>query len=319
MDTISVHIVTHNSELYISHCLIAIIHQKFKYYNVLIIDNASSDKTVEIAKRFPFRIIRNKKNLGYAAAHNQALSITNLPYVLTLNPDVILSSNYLSTIMKHLKKENQNLGSVAGKLFRINKIDNTSSTIDGMGIFMRKNRRQGLLYENKQSYEVPTKVFPIFGPDGAAALYKRKMLEDIAVFGEIFDTDFFMHKEDVDICWRSKLRGWNSVCIPDAKAYHIRMFRPGKRDLISPQMRITAIKNRYLLIIKNDSVSMVVKNLLSIMIYEIGIFMYILIKERKSLIAYKEVLLLLSKMLKKRKFIQNNRKINDIIMSNWFL
>jgi hypothetical protein len=127
----------------------------------------------------------------------------------------------------------------------------------------------------------------VFGVDGAAPLYRRKMLEDIQIKGQYFDESFFIHKEDVDLAWRARLLGWRCWYTPEAVAVHPRSFRPGqKRDAISPEVRIHSVKNRYLLLKKNESPQGWRRDGLPILWYDLKILFYICFFERSSLRAF---------------------------------
>jgi GT2 family glycosyltransferase len=126
----------------------------------------------------------------------------------------------------------------------------------------------------------------VFGVDGAAPLYRRVMLEDIKMDGQYFDESFFAHKEDVDLAWRARLFGWGCWYQPQAVAYHQRSFRPGKREKVAPGTRVDAVKNRYLLLIKNETAAGWQRDWLHILWYDLKILGYICLFERSSLKAF---------------------------------
>lgn len=316
--SVSIHIVTFNNEETIRACIESVRTQSYQDRIILVIDNASTDKTSQIVKKLGVQIIENPKNLGYAAAHNIAMRKTQSKYVLTLNPDVVLDKDFLRHMVRSLDRDPR-VGSAAGLLYRVERLGDKRITVDGAGLFMRRNRRQGLRWEGRPGSEVPRRSVPIFGPDGAAAFYRRAMLEDIRFNDEYFDEAFFMHKEDVDVCWRAAWRGWRSLFVPAAIGSHIRTFRAGRRENISDALRMIAVRNRYLLMIKNESVSGFVRDVFPILVYDLGVFFFILIKERRSLSAYRDVLQLIPTMTKKRAWIATNRKETGASMGKWFV
>jgi GT2 family glycosyltransferase len=302
----AIQIVTYNSARTILTCLESVSHQSGVEVEMCIVDNASTDDTVSIVRAAGFEVIVNAANTGYAPAQNQALKQTTAPYVLTLNPDVRLEPGYLSRIKAVLDSDPQ-CGSAMGCILRVDDLNMESSLIDSAGTYMRRSRRQGLRCEGADAAEISNVITPIFGPDGSAAVYRRAMLEDIAIEGEVFDEDFFMHKEDIDINWRAQLRGWTSVLVPEARAYHVRAFRPGQRGNVPPEVRIYAVRNRYLLMIKNDSLLHFLADLWFIGWYEAAVWAYMVVKERESLRALMASLPLFRKMLAKRKAVQYRR------------
>lgn len=316
---ISVHIVTYNNQNTIASCLSALFDQSFKNFTVCLIDNNSSDETIKKIRSFKnIHVIQNLTNIGYAAAHNQALSILKSKYVLTLNPDVILEKHFLQSMVTVFEKGPSEVGSAAGLLYRINSIHDRSAVVDGAGLYLTRSRRQRLWYEGATLPKNMNGQTDIFGPDGAAAIYRREMLEDINIGNGIFDEDFFMHKEDVDVCWRAQLRGWKSVFVPNAVAYHIRTFRAGQRKNIDSTMRMLAVRNRYYLMIKNELPVLFWRDIFWIGAYDVGILLYVLFFERTSIPAYVQVMQNIPKMIQKRMSIQRSKKVNDDYMSQWF-
>jgi GT2 family glycosyltransferase len=141
----------------------------------------------------------------------------------------------------------------------------------------------------------------------------------VCIKDELFDTNFFMHQEDIDLCWRAQLFGWESVYVPDAIAFHIRGFRPGKhnRQTVSSEMRFYAVRNRYLLIMKNEYIPHFWRDIAHILFYELLIFLYLLLRERDSLRAYGSAWNLRHRMWAKRRLIQVRRtEMNDL--RYWF-
>lgn len=321
MPRVAVQIVTYNSASVLPMALQSLRDQTFSDFSTLIIDNGSADGSAQIAEAEPLRCVRNAHNVGYAAAHNQALALTDSTYVLTLNPDVRLDPGFLAAMVETLDVYPE-AGSGAGALRRVDDLADSqterTARIDGAGLFMRRNRRQGLLYEGAAPDVLPTEITPIFGVDGAAAFYRRTMLLDVSIKDEVFDLDFFMHKEDVDLSWRARLRGWECLFVPGAKGSHVRGFRPGIRAGVRSEIRRMAARNRYLLMLKNEIGAHFWFDLPWIGAYELGILGYILLRERSSLKAYWDVWRLRRRMLDKRHLIQAGRRVSWPEMRRWF-
>lgn len=308
MPTTAVHIVTHNSAATIEACLHSLLDQTGDF-TVHVWDNASTDDTVAICQRLGVALTASPVNLGYAAAHNRLLDQTTSDYLLTLNPDVTLQPGFLAALVA-VMQANPQAGSAAGCLLRVDRLGAPAQVVDAAGLYLRRNRRQGLRGEGLPVEQRPSAITPIFGPDGAAAFYRRLMLDDIRVDGEVFDEDFFMHKEDIDVCWRARLRGWESLYVSDAIAQHVRHFRPGQRDRVPAQMRCLALRNRYLLLLKNEHPTHFRRDLVFILLYDLAILAYVLLRERSSLAAYKDVWRLRQVMLAKRWVIQAGCRVD---------
>ena len=129
-----------------------------------------------------------------------------------------------------------------------------------------------------------------------------------------------MHKEDVDIAWRARLRGWACMFIPEATAKHIRSFRPGsqKRTRVSEYMRLLSLRNRYALMITNDIPSVYLRHAPLIWFYDLGVFVYACLRERTSLKAYRELWKSRDYLRQKRQHVQSNRVASNADMQRWF-
>lgn len=312
---VSVNIVTYNNALTILSCLEALMAQEGDF-EVVIIDNASTDNTAELVQSIGLPIICNEQNIGYSAAHNQALAISESRYVLTLNPDVALQPNFICHMVTALEND-ETIGSGAGCLLRVDHLGDEPLMIDSTGLYMRRTRRQGLRFEGYDIAERPLQSDEIFGPDGAAAFYRRAMLDDIAIEGEIFDEDFFTQKADIDISWRAQLRGWKSIYVPEAMGHHVRTFRPGHRRAVSSEMRFRGVQNRYLLMMKNESKWLFWYDLWAILVYDSAILMYLMMREHDSLPALYSVWKLRKRMLQKRRYIHQHRKATFKELRRW--
>ena len=98
---VSVTVVTYNSGRFIRRCLESVLDQIHQPLEVIVIDNASTDGTCDILERFERRclVVYNEENIGFAAAQNQAIALSRGDWVLTLNPDVLLLSNFVTSLM----------------------------------------------------------------------------------------------------------------------------------------------------------------------------------------------------------------------------
>jgi GT2 family glycosyltransferase len=116
-DFVSVTIVTYNSGRFIRRCLESVLEQKYPRYEIVVIDNASSDGTSDILEQFEgrCRIYYNQENIGFAAAQNQAIACSGGDWVLTLNPDVLLLPDFIQRLVDAGHFDNR-IGTVCGKL-----------------------------------------------------------------------------------------------------------------------------------------------------------------------------------------------------------
>lgn len=310
--------VTHNNALTIEACVLSVLRQRYKNLLFIVIDNGSTDGTPAIAKRLGIEVITLMKNIGYSAAHNVGIKRFKSDYVLTLNPDITLRPDFVGNLVKVMDGVRHDVGSAQALLYRTERMGVRSDIVDSAGLYMNPSRRQNLRYAERKMVQCALKREKIFGPDGAAAFYRRTMLRDIDLGDGVFDEDYFMHKEDVDVCWRAQLRGWKSILVPEAVGYHIRTFRPGQRTTIDPGLRMMAVRNRYYLLIKNDTPLLWLRDLPHIALYDFGIFFYIVFCERPSLRAYGDVIKNFRAMFIKRGRIHRQRKVGAAYMAQWF-
>ena len=222
-DLVSVTLVTYNSGRFIKRCLESVLAQRYGNKEIIIIDNASTDGTIDILEQFEdrCRIVYNDENIGFAAAQNQAIQLSSSEWVLTLNPDVLLLPNFIESMVEAGQMDAK-IGTVCGKLLAISATFDLPDTpmVDSTGMYFTPMLR----HLDRGSQEVDNGHYLnheyVFGATAAAALYRREMIEDIAIFGEFFDSDFFTYREDADVAWRAWVLGGHCIYTPTARGYH---------------------------------------------------------------------------------------------------
>jgi GT2 family glycosyltransferase len=279
---VTVGIVTWNSEKDLPACLQGVAAQKYPAVEIVVVDNGSSDGSLHLIREAlpQSRVIINDGNLGYCVAHNQAIRASRGEYYLALNPDVRLLPGFIERLVESLESRPE-CGSAVGKFWQVG--EQEPRTLDAAGLFMDRRRHQWLRghgQPDRGQYDQPQEVF---GADGAAPLHRRAMLEDVKVSGEYFDEQFFGYMEDVDLAWRARLLGWRCWYEPGALATHVRTFKPGRRRTIPRHIRRMAVKNRYLMMLKNEGREEFRRDWWRILGYDLAIWGYILLLEQSSL------------------------------------
>ncbi|WP_025115192.1 glycosyltransferase family 2 protein [Lysinibacillus fusiformis] len=305
MASIAVQIVTYNSADYIADCLNSVILQSYPVEKIIVIDNDSKDCIKDVVSHYSnVYFVQNSINSGFVGGHNQGLNYAETDYVLVLNPDVILDKYYIEHIIKFMQL-NEKVGAATGKLYR----DLDSYIIDSTGINIKKSRRavdRGSGEVDQGQYD---DMINVFGVSGAAAVYKREMIDMISENGRFFDESFFAYKEDVDVSWRARLAGWEICFVPKAIAQHERGWKDNKsRKDIALKTRKHSYINRHFYIIKNDNIFYFLLHFPFIFIYEASCLVYILLKERKLFYAYKLLFIEYKSLKNKKAFIQLYRK-----------
>lgn len=282
MAEISIIIPVYNGINFIEGCLDSITLQTYKEFEIIVVDNGSTDNTPFLIEEnySRVRVVKNKKNLGTCKARNQAIEITQGKWVLSLDCDIILEKNFLAKIIMFANKSEESIGMFQPKILKSDK-----KMIYSCGIYLSKLRRFYDIgwgkFDNGESNDSEY----IFGVCSAAALYKREMLEDIKQDGQYFDEDFFFLVEDVDVAWRAQRNGWRAISFPDAVCYHY-----GDSSGFGKQYRqYLSFRNRYFLILKNEDARGVVKIILLLIIYDIPRLFYLLFVNKYTLKALREV------------------------------
>lgn len=283
---VSIGLVTWNSADRLGLTLDALTRQTYSPLEIIVVDNGSADTSLErVTSCLPnARIIENRDNRGFCGGHNQAIRASRGDYYLALNPDAVMRPDYVEQLVEALEAHPR-CGSAAAKLLQ-SAGNGEPPIIDSTGLFLDRRRRQYLRGHGEQDrgqYDEPGEVF---GVDGAAPLYRRAMLDRIKVGDQFFDEAFFAHKEDVDLAWRAQIAGWSCWYTPTAVAYHPRSFKPGQRDAISPTVKLHAVKNRYLLLLRNESRAGWRRDGAAILWYDLQILVYMCLFERTSLEAF---------------------------------
>jgi len=336
---ISLILINYNGTKYIKKCIDSLLNQTHKNFHIYFIDNVSTDNSISLTKNLykqnqKITIIENKENTGYVGGANQGCDISfenKSKYLMILNPDIVFDENYIEKAITCLDR-NPMTAAFTGKIRRYDfDKDIKTNYIDTVGLYCFPNRRivdYGQGQEDKGQFE---KEKEIFGVSGACPIYRLKALEDIAVpvkkSREIFDNDFFMYKEDVDISWRLHLRDWSIHYDPAAIAYHGRgtgilkefshkSIYKNRRNA-SSLAKYHAYKNQRLMQIKNEIWGNLIRDIFPILWKEILITGYILFREPKLLKATFHLLRQIPSAFKKRKYIQEHCKVNAKHMERW--
>jgi GT2 family glycosyltransferase len=319
--SVCVTVVTYNSRQFIGACLDALCRQDAPPFLVVVVDNASTDGTREVLARYAerVRIIYNDRNVGFAAAQNQAIATTGSPWVLTLNPDVVLQPGFLQTLVE-AGEQDSSVGTVCGKLLSVGADlqPPRAPRIDSTGIYFTPAMRHFDRGWNEPDDGRFARAEYVFGACAAAALYRREMIADISPDGEFFDPDFFAYREDADVAWRALLRGWNCLYVPTAAAYHVRSVVPGPRRDVAAVINMHSVKNRFLMRIKNMTGGLYRRYWLPATLRDLVVIGGCLLYERSSLPAFWLLWKSLGRALDRRKMIMRRRKVSDAVLARWF-
>lgn len=364
---VSICVLGYNNRKYLKLCFEAIFSQTYPNLEVLYIDNGSKDGSVEEIEKLKaqelkfkaqnlkfkaqsgeskiqnlksqaFKIIKNKKNLGYAEGHNIGIRESSGEYILCLNPDVILDKNFVRNALNFFLKEKK-AGAITGKLLKFKMLDTQiekTNIIDSLGLIIFKSHRvieKGGGEQDKGQYNQAQEVF---GVSGAAAMFRRKALEDIKYQilnikqQSYFDIDFFAYKEDIDLSFRLRHAGWQCWYVPDALAWHNRWERGSgeKENMITVLKRrrkktklinYLSYRNHLIWLLKNEFAINILLFFPWIFWYEFKKFIYILFFEPKNITALFDFIAFLPLTFKKRHDILSKSKLKPKDVRFWLI
>lgn len=213
---VSIIIVNWNGLDYLKVCLPSLFGQNYKNIEVIIVDNASKDGSIDyVKKNFPkTAIIANSKNLGFAQANNIGYKKSKGEYVLLLNNDTKVTPDFLKNLINVLN--DKEIGIVQPKILLLDK----PTYLDSVGAFLTPT---GFLYHygvNKPDQPKYSKRIYTYSAKGACILIRREVLEKTEIEGNIFDPDYFAYFEETDLCHRVWLSGFKIAYEPKSVIYH---------------------------------------------------------------------------------------------------
>ena len=202
-----------NGKQHLDDCLNALRQQTVDNFEVLLVDNASTDGSqAYVREHFPeVKLIELAENRGFTGACNAGWHASQGDIVILLNNDTEVAPEWLSEVIGAFERHPE-AGIVASKMLLFDQRDTFHTAGDLMYINGTPNNR-GVWQKDTGQFDTEAYVFSACGGSSA---YRRTMLEDVG----FLDDDFFFSCEDVDLGWRAQLAGWRCVYVPTAVVYH---------------------------------------------------------------------------------------------------
>jgi GT2 family glycosyltransferase len=298
----SVVVVNWNGKHLLNDCLKSLQLQLFDDFETIVVDNGSSDGSVEfVREHYPeVQILALPRNLGFCGGNNEGIRRSRGDWLVLLNNDTEVVSGYLSAIDQatHLFPQ---AGMFASKML----LFDSRSIIDNCGFSVSQAGTAQEIGRNEVDAGQYKLGFQPFGPSGGAAAYSRKLLDTVG----LFDEDFFLIYEDVDLAMRARLYGFKCYFVPGATVYH--KYRMTLAQMPSWQVS-HGQKNVEYFYLKNMPAGLIVKYGALHVLYNVGGFFYFARKGllRPFLSAKFRVLRNLPLVWRKRRIIQTNRTVS---------
>lgn len=210
---VTIIIPNYNGKHFMEPCLESLERQTMKEFKILVVDNCSTDGSVEYMKEThpDIELISQDKNYGFSHAVNIGIRHSHTPYVILLNNDTAVDKHYVEEMVKVIER-NKKIFSVSSKMIQMyhpELIDSAGDlyTIVGWGICRGVGR----------TVDKYTKEERIFSACAGAAIYRRAVFEKIGYFDEMH----FAYLEDIDVGYRARIHGYENIYCPTACVYHV--------------------------------------------------------------------------------------------------
>jgi GT2 family glycosyltransferase len=301
-EQVQVTVVNWNKKAFLEECLQSLRGQTFRSFSVTVVDNGSTDGSQEwVAGRFPeVRLIALKENLGFAAANNCALREVAAPYAALLNNDAVADPRWLESLVGALEGTPE-AGFAASRMLdqaRPDRIDRCGDGYTWAGAGLLRGRGEPAGRHSRREW--------VFGACAGAALYRSSLLREVG----LFDEDFFLLYEDVDLSFRSQLSGYRCLYVPEALVYH-----RGSGSLVydSPISVYYGHRNLEWVYIQNMPTRLIARTILPHLLYDLAALGFFLLRGRGGdyLRAKRDALKGFKRALSKRRRVQAAKIADD--------
>ena len=347
--------VTWNDAAHLPRFFTALAGLEGPSFRLIVVDNASTDGTMESLREhagaagFPVDAIALEENTGFAGGLNRALqnafaSDPRPEWVLSLNADAWPAGDYVARLIESAGRfgsEERPVGAVTGRLVRagtpahpVPDAGGDAGAPSGGGRRTRRGRAEGLVdacgmaltrswrHVDRGGDEVDGGQYAVtervFGGTGAATLFLSAALLDVTIEGYVLDDDFHSYREDAELCFRLRERGWEVLYEPRARAVHGRVNLSRRRRLMSREINFHSLKNRYLLQLYHRTWADAPRTLLATSLRELGILGYVLLREPSSLEALSWLWRNRRRIAARRRLIRARRSVPAGAVARWF-
>ncbi|WP_422358702.1 glycosyltransferase family 2 protein [Reichenbachiella sp.] len=229
---------------------LASVTQYSKEAEVIVVDNASTDDSISfLEENYPkLRVIQFEKNLGFTGGYNEALDQLDNEYSVLLNSDIEVTPNWIEPIIDYMDKH-PHVAACQPKILDFNQKSKfeyagaAGGFLDFMGFPYCRGRVFDTLEEDQGQYD---QIKQLDWATGACMFVRTADFKSAGGF----DTDFFAHMEEIDLCWRMRLMGKSLFCVPESKVYHV---GGGTLNKLNPRKTYLNFRNNLSLLFKNEN------------------------------------------------------------------
>jgi len=278
---VSIVVLNYNGLKHLDTCLSSVFKTKYPRYEVFFVDNGSSDGSVDFVKRkyAAARVVQLPSNAGVSRGFNLGIIRAKGEYVATLNNDIELDPDWLLPLIMVMEKY-PDVAAVDGKYINYydrRRFDSRSAAGRYLD-FVANPVTRGADEDDKAQYEDVLRVFY------SCTLYRRDAVIDVGMF----DEDFFYWYEDADLGWRLNLRGYKVMYVPNSRVYHkggqttIQQDPVAQKPKLRPRFYFLNKRNKLLILIKNYSLTTLLRVFPVILFEQVGYVVYWTIKRDKQ-------------------------------------
>ena len=221
MDKLAIVILNWNGAKMLRQYLPSVLEYSKDEAVVYVADNASTDESITLLKeQFPeVKLIQLEKNWGFAEGYNKALQQVDAEYYLLLNSDIEVTEGWLTPMLAFMDAHPE-VAACQPKLLSIYQRDSfeyagaCGGYLDRYGYPFCRGRIFDVVEKDQGQYDEPAKIH---WATGAALLVRARIYKEVGGL----DGRFFAHQEEIEMCWRMRIRGYQLYCLPESKVYHV--------------------------------------------------------------------------------------------------
>jgi GT2 family glycosyltransferase len=306
---VSIVVLNYNGKQHLRDCLGSLSRTNYPNFEIILIDNASADGSVEwVARNYPqIRIVSNKVNLGATGGYNVGIRHAKGKYISILNNDVEVDKNWLKSLV-YILEEDSRIGAADSKylnFYERNRFDLSAAAGRFLDYFGNVYAR-GHGENDEGAYNDLCRAFV------ALTIFRRDVIFKVG----LFDEDFFYGYDDVDLSWRINLIGYKIYYVPNSVIYHKSGATVKLNKITRPEFYIRDKKNRLVTLIKNYSGKTLVFVIPVVLFEYLGLQVYLILRgERVHALCVVKAIIQVFKSFKeiwkKHLFINQIRKLSD--------